>query len=131
MVSSLRYFLIVLLVLLQMAAPWVHAHVGGAWKGEGLHLHELEDLQRGCQSADFSAIEHNVSAHQGLAVDIGAAIEEQRFDQQLPDLAWIESVGWLAFSPGIEASTLDFSPYRPFAIPGRPLDQNASRAPPL
>lgn len=45
MVASLRRSLIILLLLLQTAAPLVHAHVGEQFRfGGGLHLPTLESL---------------------------------------------------------------------------------------
>lgn len=51
MVATLRYFLLVLLVGLQLVAPLVHAHVGKVASGSGWHLPELDALQS--KHADF------------------------------------------------------------------------------
>ena len=52
MVAFIRQFLVIFLVLLQYAAPLLHAHSGGDNQQNGLHLHEFE-LVRFNQNQQF------------------------------------------------------------------------------
>ena len=75
MVASLRHFLILLLVLLQVAAPLVHAHVGDSMSGHGLHLHEFEMLQVKPHQQSFANLDYQARAVQSAIVEVGSAIK--------------------------------------------------------
>jgi|GEM_PF-1412203 hypothetical protein len=75
MVAFFRQFLVVLLVLLQNAAPLMHAHTGLEGKESGLHLYEFEDLRL---ATDHSIMSVANFAHDtnNCIVSVGSAIKQ-------------------------------------------------------
>ena len=74
MVAFFRQFLVVFLVLLQNAAPLMHAHTGQEGTQSGLHLYEFETLRL---SVDQSSIETANFAQdsENFIVSVGSAIK--------------------------------------------------------
>lgn len=84
MVAYCRQFLVVLLVMLQFAAPLVHAHVDTIGSGNGLHLHEFETLHIKSEAL-FSAFTDVVSTADSVIVELGSAIHVRALDDNSPD----------------------------------------------
>lgn len=74
MVAIGRQFLVLFLVVLQFAAPLVHAHIGEAPAAAGLHLHEFESMQQQGQSQIAQSLGFIGSA-QSAIVELGSAIK--------------------------------------------------------
>lgn len=128
MVAFLRQFLVVLLVLLQFAAPLVHAHVDDSGQARGLHLHEFENLANKSTATLVTALD-SVNAAQSAIVELGAVIKNQ---QPLDDVSPVyclqgESLQWLA-QYLVEA--INFSPQPGLVVFEPFLSQNLTRAPP-
>ncbi|ANE57413.1 hypothetical protein [Methylomonas sp. DH-1] len=129
MVAYLRQFLVVLLVLLQTAAPLVHAHVGGDTGGCGIHLHGLEGLQSDPDHAELQSLRHDMQ-HQAAVVNVGSAIklslDRERFNPA-PFLLPASAVPRLKSTVGRA-----YHPSRTSPPPTAPIPaDNASRAPPI
>ncbi|WP_445372007.1 hypothetical protein ACH518_04360 [Methylomonas sp. HW2-6] len=128
MVAYLRQFLVVLLVLLQTAAPLVHAHVGGDAGDCGIHLHGLESLQS--EPDQWSLPDNRHELHQQAAVvSVGSAIKLQMMRERLVPLGFLlPSVAEPKFYPPVRPpfyrSLVSPPPTAPL------LADNASRAPP-
>lgn len=74
MVALLRQFLVVLLVLLQCAAPLVHAHTGGNAYQSGLHIHEFESFSHVSKEVALVAASHDSHADSVIVdIEIGRA----------------------------------------------------------
>ncbi|QWF70697.1 hypothetical protein KEF85_15460 [Methylomonas paludis] len=87
MVAIFRQFLTILLVLLQYAAPLVHAHSGGISQQHGLHLYEFESLHFSPAHATLekSGYDQNLGH---CVFNIGSAIRQQPIlhDTLSPDI---------------------------------------------
>lgn len=85
MLQRLRFSLVLLLMVLQFAAPLVHAHVGvEAGRQAGLHMHELEVFNL-AQSLNNSAVYAQLApADESLVIDMDSAINP---DSQFQDIA--------------------------------------------
>lgn len=131
MVATLRQFLIVFLVALQVAAPLVHAHVGNNTLHGGLHLHEFEQIHR--PSADSYSGARVSSGHQlgstDVIVELGSILKSNQATDDAPAQAFLPS-DFSSFSPGISANTDLVSSDVPKPIVEVFLSQNPSRAPP-
>lgn len=131
MVASLRQFLIVLLVLLQMAAPLVHAHVGNHASGvSGVHLPELEQLRNaGDATAALVTVQHIDSL--SAIVGLGSAIKLPKVDDNmLPTVLLTCNFAFCPPSPSVER--VNFSPHRPQLVQTPTfLSDNICRAPPM
>ncbi len=129
MVAYLRQFLVVLLVLLQNAAPLVHAHTGGNVTQRGLHLHEFESLRLVADNTSLAAADHAVDA-ENCVVNVGSAIKQQQtFDYSVTTFYGINND--LGFAIARDAKIVNFSPQPSGFIPKPLLAHNSSRAPPL
>lgn len=131
MVASLRQFLILLLVLLQMAAPLVHAHVGQqtAITG-GLHLPELEMLKAVADHTVKRVTLQHIDDH-SVIIELGAALKQPEVDLDSP-LALLVSGNLVAFPPSPVCERVNFSPqHSPAYTPQLLLSANICRAPPL
>lgn len=128
MVAFLRQFLVVLLVMLQFAAPLVHAHVHGLGATRGLHLHEFETLKSKSDAALMAALDYAGSADSAI-VELGSAINSSQ-DLQAPAPIFSNfSDAWLAEPYLIEI--INFSPHDAVFVTQHFVNQHASRAPPL
>jgi len=129
MLAPLRQFLIVLLVLLQTAAPLVHAHVGDqASSSGGLHLPELEMLKVGADGTVKLVSVQHVDSMTAI-VALGSGIKLAKIDPQA--IAYAELV--IAPRPQADcAELINFSPHPRPLISDQPfLSDNISRAPPV
>lgn len=132
MVSSLRYFLVVLLVLLQIAAPLVHAHVGEAVPAGngGLHLHEFETLAVARQQPmSVSRLDHSAALQSAVIVDIGSAIATGK-NLAGPDSPLFDHAVVLAAAVNRAQPFVGFAAFRNFTASDHLLDSHPSRAPP-
>jgi hypothetical protein len=129
MVAFLRQFLVVLLVLLQSAAPLVHAHTGGKISQYGLHLHEFEALHLAADSIALSTLDHAISSDSSI-VDLGSAIKQQTpTDDHSSSFYLLGNAP--VFAVARDANIINFSPYiSGFFLAPFP-SHNTSRAPPL
>lgn len=130
MLQRLRFSIVLLLMVLQIAAPLVHAHVGvDAGRQAGLHMHELEVFNL-AQSLDTSAVYAQLAqADESLVIDLDSAINPGPHLQDIPVLLFYP--GWLTTSiehvvTQIACPRSDF-----LQFPVSPhLDQRSPRAPP-
>lgn len=129
MVAYWRQFLVMLLVLLQVLAPLVHAHVGEDANRQGLHLHGFEawhiDQSDG---AGLMAVNQDLQG-QSAIVNIGSAIKRQQLlDQPVPVLLLLGA--FFCVAVGIRDGRMVFPPHI-FRFAPEPLpSQHSSRAPP-
>lgn len=131
MVASLRQFLILLLVLLQTAAPLVHAHVGGhtAMTG-GLHLPELEMYRVSGKDVAKIVTVQQINDHSAI-VALGSAIRLPKIDPNAQP-ALLAARGLVFCSPSPTVEPVNFSPHQPsvYTTPAF-LSANICRAPPV
>lgn len=73
MVALPRHFLIALLIVLQLIAPLVHAHIGNEGAMVGLHWQAAETLSLSDQVSFVKTAHH--CAIPGAIVELGSAIE--------------------------------------------------------
>ncbi len=131
MVAYSRLFLVLILALLQFAAPLVHAHVEDGGGKRGLHLHEFEHLRVKAKPAVGKRMA-SLHAVQSAVVDMGLAIRATQTAEQ-PDMAvallWGD-FGW-ALPRQRVLDIVNFSPHEA-GKPGKPyLFQHPCRAPPV
>jgi|GEM_PF-4692250 len=76
MSQRLRQLLVLMLISLQFAAPWVHAHIGiGTGLQAGLHIHELEVFNQSVAEPSLDTTDYQaVSDDQGV-IDLDSAIK--------------------------------------------------------
>ena len=129
MVALSRQILVLFLVLLQFAAPLVHAHVDNSNPMFGLHLHELESIQRQSNS-QFIAAQDSLHVVQSAIVDLGAAIKLPKFSDDLTPVYVLHS-GHLPLSTQYLVKTINFSPHPVFAFSDPFLYPYSTRAPPI
>lgn len=128
MVAYLRQLLVMLLVLLQFAAPLVHAHVHDLGTARGLHIHEFETLQLRSDAQFMAALEDYAGPAQSAIIELGAAINHAQSTQPLPPVyCWHSDLG-LPKQTIVE--TINFSPHETAFTPEPFLNQHSSRAPP-
>lgn len=132
MVALIRQFLVLLLVLLQFAAPLVHAHVDEMGGKNGFHLHEFESITLPSDSWLDSAHTYSVGVKSAI-VELGAAIQHQ--PSELDD---VDATGLYYLTELVAAlparqclKVINFSPQQAQFKTPHFLSQNLSRAPPL
>jgi len=128
MVAFLRQFMVMSLVLLQFAAPLVHAHVHNLGATRGLHLHEFETLRLKSDSTYMSATDY-VAPLQSAVVELGAAIKIQHDLVPLPPM--YSSYDDSYRSEQYIVKIINFSPHETVLIREPFINQHSSRAPPL
>lgn len=128
MVAFFRQFLVVLLVLLQFAAPLVHAHVDETSLGHGLHLHEFEGLHFKADAVVMASLTVHDAA-QSVIVEVGSAIKIQQPAQDAMDFALLYEPGFWPTQRIVER--VNFSPHPQPSVSEPFLSQNLSRAPPV
>lgn len=77
MFSTLTKFLILLLTLLQLVAPLVHAHTHGETSPKGYHLPGLEHYSEILDSAVFHSLQ-TPCADESPIISIGAGIKHKK-----------------------------------------------------
>ena len=127
MVAFPRQFLVMLLVLLQFAAPLVHAHIHDLGTSRGLHLHEFETLQLKSDSSFMSTLDYAGPIPSAI-VDLGAAINVAQDAEPAPAFYFLYADSLLAAQYVVE--TINFSPHESAIITEPFLKQHSTRAPP-
>lgn len=127
MVAFLRRFLVLILVLLQFAAPLVHAHVGNIGAMPGIHLHEFETLSRLKNDASLEATLSSVGSLQATIVELGQAIGNQAPEQN--DTPLYISADLLPVKRHV-VEIINFSPHAPGPLFKALSNQHTTRAPP-
>jgi hypothetical protein len=128
MVAFFRQFLVVLLVLLQFAAPLVHAHVDESSLGHGLHLHEFEGLHFKADTMVMARLTVHDAA-QSAIVEVGSAIKIQPPANDIADYALFSEFTFWPTQLLVEK--INFSPHQHPPVSEPFLSQNLSRAPPV
>jgi len=132
MVALIRQFLVLLLVLLQFAAPLVHAHIDEMGGKNGFHLHEFESITLPSDSWLDSTHAYSVGV-QSAIVELGTAIQHQPSELDDDDATALyyltELVAALPTRQCLKA--INFSPQQAHFKTPHFLSQNLSRAPPL
>ncbi|MEE9337206.1 MAG: hypothetical protein V3U87_03935 [Methylococcaceae bacterium] len=77
MFSPTSKLLIILLALLQLVAPFTHAHSHGESTENGLHIPGLEYLTTVKDSSDFLSIDHPLIS-ECTVISVGAAIKQNK-----------------------------------------------------
>jgi hypothetical protein len=128
MVAYLRQFLVLLLVLLQFAAPLVHAHVDDIGPVRGLHLHEFETLHI---QQDFLSLttSESIAGLDYTIVELGQLIEIQQQADDFSPVYYLYSDERLLVSQQM-SETVNFSPQALVMLAEPFLSQNLTRAPP-
>lgn len=129
MISRLRKFLLIILVLLQFVAPLVHAHSDSKTALNGLHLPEFEVLLIHYDTPSLQLDNYHFDCEHAV-VSIGSGIKDKKerlADDMSYDLQAILSIKrlmWLAFE-------INFSPQPVFVIENPSFNPQSSRAPPF
>jgi len=130
MVAYLRQLLVMLLILLQMAAPLMHAHVGADASPRGLHLHEFEALHIERDGPVLMAFDHDLQMQSSI-VNIGSAIKQQQLLDKLSPAVFLFVLAVPVFAVARQIGIVNFSPHISLFVPEPLPSQNASRAPPF
>ncbi|TCV76946.1 hypothetical protein EDE11_13029 [Methylomonas methanica] len=118
------------LLLLQVAAPLVHAHVGKDAAPGGLHLHEFEVLHIDHDSPGFMAVDHDLQIQNSI-VNLGSAIKQQQLLDRLTPVFYLIVSAAPDFAIMRQIDAVNYSPHIPLFAPEPLLSHNPSRAPPL
>ncbi|MEQ1635096.1 MAG: hypothetical protein ABL903_00300 [Methylococcales bacterium] len=126
-----RNFLVILLVLLQLFAPLVHAHVGKHFTSAGIHLPGLESRTVGVEAPTLQALDCNFSSS-NLIVSIEAGVKNKQPENVVDnaDGAYIHQPAFV-FNVLIIATDSNFSPHIAAFVPYLYTPRYAPRAPPL
>ena len=129
MVAFFRRFLVVLLVLLQNAAPLVHAHTGGDVSQGGFHLYEFEALRFVADQVSMVSAGHGQDT-ESCIVNVGSAIKQhQTSNDPIPVFCLLG--GNPVASANRYAETVNFSTHLAGFVPQSFPNHNTTRAPPL
>lgn len=127
MSAFLRQFFVVLLVLLQMAAPLVHAHVGEDSRAHGFHLYEFDRLHAVQDGAVLSSCDHEFGDQ--AIVNVGSAIKQTQLIIDIqPALLFVSSL--VNTDVDVLIGEVNFSPHPSGFVSDPFLSHNTSRAPP-
>lgn len=128
MIPRPQNLLIILLALLQFAAPLVHAHVGPGAVGLGVHVPGLELLSVGADPAQISS--SHLTIHQEASlVSISAAIQQKHPFISANGNLFIDLSDGI-YSVALDVRLLNFSPPVNPSIPDFFDNPHAARAPP-
>lgn len=129
MVAFIRQFLVLILVLLQFAAPLVHAHIGESAPVRGLHLHEFENLRLQKTGTLAQATLGHISCVQSAIVELGSAVKPQPSTNEAIAHYYPYSDRLdLAVQPLL--TVINFSPHEARNLTEPSYNQHPSRAPP-
>ncbi|MBD9358582.1 hypothetical protein [Methylomonas albis] len=129
MVAYSRQFLVMFLLLLQIAAPLVHAHVGKDVASGGLHLHEFEVLHIDHDGPGFTAVEHDLQIQNSI-VNLGSVIKQQQLLDRLMPAFYLIVSSAPDFAVMRQIDAVNYSPHISLLAPDPLLSHNPSRAPP-
>lgn len=129
MVALIRQFLVLILVLLQFAAPLVHAHIGESAPVGGLHLHEFENLHLQRTAAFTQAGFDQASCVQSAIVELGCAIKLKSPNDDLAADCCLPSdtLVWVSLTV---LKVINFSPHQAGNLSAPAYNQHPTRAPP-
>ena len=131
MVTLSRNFLVLFLVLLQLFAPLVHAHVDEHYTNVGIHLPGLESHDPKFNSPALQAIHYTFSSN-NLVVSINTGIKAKH-DKNLPvsgDDDYIHQP-FFVFNAATAATDINFSPQSSTIVLPHTTSPYAPRAPPV
>ncbi len=129
MVASLRHFLVVFLVLLQIAAPLVHAHIGRDVGNDGFHWQGFESVRGFADSPSWVAADHQLS-DATLIVELGSALKLQHDPDDFTPVFYLYG-DYAALTAAIGLRLISYSPQdEPLLTFGQFLSPPSSRAPP-
>ncbi len=132
MILVMRRYLLVLLVLLQMIAPLVHAHSGSDFARFGLHLPNLEvyTVADNQSSPAFQSLDYLASLDDAI-VSISTGIQNTQSDSNdlLPLLYFSPSP--FVFSPALVSCEINFSPQTTPSFKTLYHSPHSPRAPPF
>ena len=130
MVAFFRQFLVVLLVLLQNAAPLVHAHTGGVDVSQtGLHLYEFETLRLAADHLSMAATNHAINT-ESCVVNVGSAIKQSQPAAISATPVFLLPANGPVLATARDALIISFAPHTTDFDPQPILSHNSSRAPP-
>lgn len=130
MLVFFRQCLVLLLVILQYAAPLVHAHTGGDDFQRGLHLYEFEKLHLIADSLTITSADHVLVAESAI-VNIGSAIKPQQTLDKALEFFCLLVCSSLLLSTDEQRHKAFTSAFGPILISQPYLWHNSSRAPPV
>ena len=117
------------LVLLQFAAPLVHAHTGNEITGSGLHVPGLESFSVGANANEISTIDGHFDHNYGI-VSIDSAIQQKHQACIDESSAAVLSQPSFSFSLALLEYFINFSPQSDQPLPTPFISQHNTRAPP-
>jgi hypothetical protein len=120
--------LIVLLVLLQMVAPLVHAHSGIDRSPEGVHVPGLEVFDTDEESQARSTARYELYGQTGIIVGIASGLKDRPTVPQFDPVA--APLGRLSEPPGPRVSPAEERPLPPPHYRTSFYHSSAPRAPP-
>jgi hypothetical protein len=129
MVALIRQFLVLMLVLLQFAAPLVHAHIGESAPVRGLHLHEFENLHLQKTDTFAQATLDHVSCVASAIVELGSAIKLESPNDDFSADCYLPSSSPVWVSQPV-LKVINFSPHQGGNHTAPTYNQHLTRAPP-
>lgn len=130
MIPALQKITILLLALLQFAAPLVHAHSGMETTGLGVHVPGLESWSVGAPENVFSSCDKHYHIDKCI-VSVSSAIKEKPPVSVEPSSVGTLPQPLLAYTVALDATLLNFSPHIDLILPSPPIHSHATRAPPI
>ncbi|WP_036300539.1 hypothetical protein [Methylomarinum vadi] len=130
MIPALQKITILLLVLLQLAAPLVHAHSGRDTTGLGVHVPGLESWSVGATQSSFSSCDKPYHTDNYI-VSVSSAIKQKPTVSIEPSYIGALPHPLLAYTVAQDATLLNFSPHIDLILPSPPRHSHATRAPPF
>ncbi|MCK9605453.1 MAG: hypothetical protein M0R33_03265 [Methylomonas sp.] len=117
-------------MLLQFAAPLVHAHIGESNAVQGLHLHEFENLHLQQTGTFAQATLDHISCVQSVIVELGSAVKLQSSADEFIANCYphSDSLGLVA-QPLLKV--INFSPHEAGNLIEPAYKQHPCRAPPV
>ena len=126
---ALQKILVIVLVLLQFAAPLVHAHTGNEITGSGLHVPGLESFSVGSNTNEISSIDRHFGHNSGI-VSIGSAIQQKHQACIDESSDAVLSQPSFSFHLALLDYYINFSPQSDQPFPTPFIFQHSTRAPP-
>ncbi|MGR8935478.1 MAG: hypothetical protein ACU837_13955 [Gammaproteobacteria bacterium] len=129
MIRPFRNFLIILVALLQLVAPLVHAHASARQNAVlGIHLPGLEFIST---NDDIPMLHAEVSRADccGILIDVGCGLQQSKFSPDLP-LLYPPDASVAAFNAHYIVATINFSPHSSHLFDRIATQPIAPRAPP-
>ncbi|MGR9046881.1 MAG: hypothetical protein ACU83N_16490 [Gammaproteobacteria bacterium] len=116
MLTALKKILILVLALLQLMAPLVHAHIADDRLGVGLHIPGLEHYNVASDAPEIKALAHD-AASDNLVIGIDSGIRLDLNDNgPLQDQACFLDQGGFPENRTLLSHQINFSPHQPPSI---------------